>query len=166
MCEHWTTPTLPTEAQRISMSPRHLIWILTTTPSQDDPIIVIADPGTVVATPILGVFPPPPPTPPPSGDLFPRVVVVNLLSPPLWPYQCHRIPLYSPKLRAKFGCSAKRCHEAMDRHDYPLLPQAHSRSGRQISSSKASLDVNTSLAKMVKTTGRLDQQSPLPWHLD
>jgi len=64
------------------------------TPSQDDPSIVIVDPGTMVATPIPNMFLPPPPTPPPSGDLFPHIVVVNPLAPPLWPYQCYLVCSY------------------------------------------------------------------------
>lgn len=42
-----------------------------------DPIIVAADPGAMVVTPVPSMLLPPPTTPPPSGGLFPRVVVVN-----------------------------------------------------------------------------------------
>lgn len=40
-------------------------------------IVVAADPGAMVVTPVPSMLLPPPTTLPPSGDLFPRIVVVN-----------------------------------------------------------------------------------------
>ena len=76
-------PAAPVGKIICDMIPRKLDLALLKSPMRSplpklDPIIVAADPGTMVVTPVPSMLLPPPTTPPPpTGGLFPRVVVVN-----------------------------------------------------------------------------------------